>query len=303
MAQVCDCNVSLGNSGTPNCELIAGVTRNLIIVPTFDDAGVRNFIDTTTTLDTTFFTALINQSDASKRWFPFPAMENVEDVRGEDSTDSFNSGNTAFIQNGVRTFTGLMIKKSTTFLGKIENYRCTDISAFIITKSGAIVGNGSEAGKLYPIKLDSETWSPKLAKTTDTTVQRIQLDFAFNQDENDSDLRMITDSETSIDVRTLSGLLDVNAVISAPLVAGFTATLTMDYGSQVTKKPVKGLLLSDFDLNETSPTPGAEPFSVNESADGVYDFTYTTPVASGDILALDLTKDGFEMTTAVITTP
>lgn len=300
MATVCDCNVSLGNSGTPSCELIAGVTRNLILVPTFDDAGARNCIDTTATLDSAFFTALINQADASKRYFPFPSMENIEDVRADDITESFNSGNTAFIQNGVRTFTGLMIKKSTTFLGKIENYRCTDISAFIITKDGAIVGNGAEADKLYPIKLDKETWSAMLIKTIDTAVQRIQLNFAFDQDENDSDLRMITDSETSIDVRTLSGLLDVNIDVTLPVATGFTATLTMDYGSQVTKKPVKGLLLADFDLNEISPAPGPVTItSVTESADGVYDFLAT--MTSADVVELDLIKDGFEMTTESIT--
>lgn len=304
MAISCACDFGLGNTGRPNCVSIAGVTYSIILTPTFDDSGVKNFIDTTVPLNAAFFTALINGS-TDTRIFPFPSMLNVEDIRGESLTESFNNGSVVKTGVGTRTFKALMLKLSPAFFGKIESYGCSNISAYAVDVNGALIGNGSEVGKLYPLRLDEETWDPIFMKPTDTTVTKIELNYSYSRTENDSDLAMIESSEiaSDVDLRELSGLQDVTVVITNDATTGFTATLTGDYGSAVAANTIKGLILGDFSLNETFPTPAPEPFSVDESADGVYDFTYTTPVASADVLALDLTKDGFEMTTAVITTP
>lgn len=312
MATVCDCNATLGNSGTPGCVNIPNVTYKLIIVPTTDSTGARNKITTTDTLDATYFDDRINAgisgatlTDANQRWFPIGAFKNVEDVRGDDITEDFNDGDIAFIQEGTRTFTGIIIDRpSPTLLGKIKSWRCSDISAFIVDIDGNLYGNGEDVDTLYPFKLNSESWSPKFMKTVDAAVARLQIDFSYSKDEADEDIKMIMADETTPDVRDLVGLQDVTAVITAPAVAGFTATLTGSYGTAVSANLIKGLVLADFDVNETSPTPAPEPLaSVTETSDGVYDFVYTTPVASGDVLSLDLQKNGFEMTTAVITTP
>ena len=300
----CDCNVVFGNTGTPDCVSIGSVTYRLIGVPTYDSTGVRNFITTTDTLDSAYFSALINQSDSSKRWYPLPVMKNVEDLRGEDLTESFNDGSTAFIQEGSRTFTGIAIKNpSPVLLGKMKSWRCSNISVYVIDTDGNILGNGGTADTLYPFELDSETWSPKYMKTTDTTVAKIQLDYTYAKSENDEDIRMIAADETSIDVKNLEGLQDVTCVISAITTTSFTATLTGSYGTAVAKNKIKGLLVADFDLNELTPTPGAIVItSVTESADGVYNFV--TPTAtSADVDTLDLVKVGFEMTQATITIP
>ena len=304
----CDCgSITLGNSGRTDCTNIANATNNLIIVPTYDEAGVKNFIDTTVSLDKAFFDALINQSDSSKRYYPLPSMKNVTSERAEPNKQEFPDGSSIVLQQGNKSFSGEWVGKdaSTTFMSKVENYGYSSISAFIIDVDGNIIGNGSVADKLYPIALDGDTWFVNLMDAVmGTSVQMLNLTYQYDRSEEDSNLRMIAASETTPDMRTLSGLKDANAVISAPATTGFTATLTYDYGTQVTKQPIKGLLLADFDCNETSPTPGAEPLaSVTEGADGVYAIVYTTPVASADVLSLDLIKDGFEMTTAVITTP
>jgi hypothetical protein len=68
---------------------------------------------------------------------------------------------------------------------------------------------------------------------------------------------MIATSEITPDMRTLTGLKDVNNTVSSITTTSFTATLTYDYGTAVTKQPVKGLLIGDFDLNELTPTPGS----------------------------------------------
>jgi len=300
----CDCNVVFGNTGTPDCVSIGNVTYRLIGVPTYDSAGVRNSIDTTTTLDSAYFTALINQSDSSKRWYPLPPMKNVEDVRGEDLTESFNDGSTAFIQEGSRTFTGITIKNpSPILLGKIKKWRCSDISVYVIDTDGNILGDGSTADYLYPFKLDSETWSPKYMKTTDTTVAKLQIDYSYAKDEVDEDIRMIGADETSIDMKDLEGLIDVNAGAATGIATtGFVTALTFDYGTAVTKQAFKGALVADFTLYNETTTSSVTITTATESPDGTYTFVFGAET-SADVLTLALVKDGFEMTDLTVTIP
>jgi len=311
MATVCDCNASLGNSGVPNCVYIPNVTYKMFVTPTFDSTGAKNFIDTTATLDATFFDDLLNagrsgatNTDEKQRIYPIGAFKNVEDVRGDDVTESFNDNSTAFIQEGTRTFTGIIIDRpSPTLLGKMKSWRCSQISAYIIDIDGNIYGNGSESGKLYPIRLDSETWSPKFMKTADATVAKIQLDFTYAKDEADEDIKMILADETTPDVRDLNGLIDVNAGAATSIsTTGFTTELTFDYGSAVSSQLFKGAVLADFDLYNETATATVVITSVTENPDGTYAFVIPAQTSS-DVMTLNLQKDGFEMTALSITIP
>ena len=258
----------------------------------------------TQTLNSAFFTALINQADSSKRFYPLPPMKNVEDIRGEDLTESFNDGSIAFIQEGSRTFSGFFIQNpSPVLLGKIKKWRCSQISVFVIDLDGNILGDGSEADKLYPFKLDSETWSPKYMKTQDAAVAKISLDYTYAKDEVDENIRMIAVDETSIDVKDLEGLIDVNAgAASSIATTGFVSEMTYDYGTQVTKQAFKGAVLADFTLYNVTAVASITMTSVTESPDGTYTFVYPA-ATSADVLTLSLAKDGFEMTDLSITTP
>jgi hypothetical protein len=81
MATVCNCEVGLSNTGLPNCAPIADVTKRIILVPIFANDGTRNEYEVaTTTFNQVFFDGKINEADASKRWFPLPDIENIEDV-------------------------------------------------------------------------------------------------------------------------------------------------------------------------------------------------------------------------------
>jgi hypothetical protein len=307
----CSCDdITLGNTGTPSCVSIGGVTYKLWIQKKYDSAGVRNFIDTTATLDSTFFTDLLNAgrsgatiTDGAKRIYPTQALKNVEDVRAEDITESFNDGSIAPIQQGSRTFTSISIEAvSPALLGKYESFECEDIQVYTIDINGRIGGNNETSGELRGLDIETSTWSPKWMKSTDTTVAKIQFDYTYSKAEQDSNLAWIESSETSIDVEELKGLQDVDAAITSISASGFTATLTGSYGSAVTANKIKGLVLADFDLNEITPTPGSVTItSVIESSDGVYDFLAT--MTSGDVVELDLQKDGFEMPTTSITIP
>jgi hypothetical protein len=299
----CACDVTLENTGRPNCSPISGVASTLVLVNYKDDSGAINFLDTTGALGQTEFDALVNNADKSKRWFPVKGFENVEDLKADPIFESLNSGANVFIQDGPRTFTGMLINHSPTFLGKIINARCTDLACFIIDKDGNVIGNGSTAGRLDPIRIDSNTWNPQLMKSTDTTSQKVSLTFEFNRLEKDEDLRMVASSETTIDMLEVCGLIDVNGSAATITTTSFELTATFDYGTQVTKQPFKGAVAADFALNEITPTPGVVAIlTAVESPDGVYTITYAAQTPA-DVLELTLNKDGFEMTAVSVTIP
>ena len=125
----------------------------------------------------------------------------------------------------------------------MKSWRCAQISAYVVDIDGNIYGNGSESGKLFPIRLDSETWSPKFMKTADATVSfKLQLDFTYSKDEADEDIKMILADETTPDVRDLTGLIDVNAGAASSIsTTGFVTELSFDYGSAVNAQTLKEL--------------------------------------------------------------
>ena len=298
----CKCNVGLGNTGTPTCQPIANVAKKLIIIPTYDDAGVRNSIDLTATLDQAYFTAAVNNTDSSQRWFPLVNMENITNERADSIFETAASGRNALIREGFKAFAGEMWNQSPAFLGKVKEARCTDISAFVIDNDGNIIGSETVAGFLYPIRINKASWDAKLVETTDTTVQKVSLGFEWHEDAKDEDIRMITSDEYTGDVVDMRGLLDITAVYTNITTTGFTATLSTIYGSPISLIKDKGLIITDFALAELTPTPGAIVItSVTESADGVYDFVIPSQT-SADVLELTPSKDGRDYTAVVANT-
>lgn len=298
---VCSCNVTLGNTGTPNCYPVMGVTKKAFIVPYYDDAGSVNRIDLSTlTFDQTYLDGKINATDDSQRWFPLPEFKNVEDVKGDSLTESFNDGSVVFIQEGARTFNAVMLKQSSVFLGKLKEARCTEIGVFFVDQNGNFIGSQIEEGFLYPIKIDENTWNPVLMKSTDTTIQKIMLSFEFDRNELDENLRMITANSITADLLNSRGLLDVNAAYSAISTTGFTATMTLDYGNVLDPLKFKGAVLADFTLYNETTAASVVITSVTESSDGVYDFVIPAQT-SADVMTLTLSKNGYELYSSDVT--
>lgn len=307
----CDCDYGLANSGLPNCTPIENVTYSLIIVPTFDSTGVRNGIDLTDTLDTAYFTDRLNAgrsgatlTDRNQRWFPLPKMFSIEDVRADSKFETLDGDVNFFVEKGTRTFNAVMPKIPATYLKKIDGYRCNDLSAFVIDIDGKLVGNGEVDGFLYPFRLDNETWDTNYMKaSTAPAVQKISLTFSYDKREFDGDIKLIDSDETSVDVRNLSGLLDVYAAAASSIsTTGFVTSLTYSFGTAPNPLKFKGGVLADFTLYNETTTASVTITSVTESPDGTYTFVIPAQT-SADVLTLSLAKDGFEMTDLTVTIP
>tara|TARA_R110002050_G_scaffold12524_7_gene41070 strand:- start:13087 stop:13995 length:909 start_codon:yes stop_codon:yes gene_type:complete len=296
----CDCNAGLSNTGRPNCVPIQSVVSSLILVPLVADDGTKNKIDLTS-LPT--WSSLVNEADASKRWFPLPSFENVELPKADSQFEEANSGRMAYLRQGKRSFAGeLWAEDSTpTFLGKLAKSRCVDFGIFIVDVNGALIG--SQVGTdLYPIPADNSSWDPKFMFATDSTVQKIMLGFDFDRLFDESTMYMIQADE-AIDFTTLRGLVDVvfsAASASSTTEAGFTCKF--EYGTAVSKLAYSGATsTSDWTLyNNTAAGSIGAPATVTESASvpGQYALTFAAQ-SSSDVIKISVARDGYIGNTTV----
>jgi|TARA_R100000084_G_scaffold38927_1_gene15683 hypothetical protein len=292
----CDCNAGLSNTGRPNCVPIQSVVSSLIVVPLYANDGTQNGINLSS-LPT--WNDLVNEADASKRWFPLPAFENVELPKADSQFEEANSGRMAYLRQGKRSFAGeLWAEDSTpTFLGKLAASRCVDFGIFIVDVNGALIGSQNAAAThLYPIPVDNASWDPKFMFATDSTVQKIMLGFDFDRLFDESTMYMINADE-AIDFTTLKGLVDVTIFGQT---AGSTSAIDFkakfDYGTAVNKLAFSGATsTADWSLyNKTTSSLIGAPSTVTESATtaGTYAITMAAQSAS-DVIEISVARDGF----------
>jgi hypothetical protein len=289
----CDCNAGLSNTGRPNCVPIFGITSSLIVVPLTANDGTKNGIDLSASLPS--WSSLVNEADASKRWFPLPAFENVELPKADSQFEEANSGRMVYLRQGKRSFSGeLWAEDSTpTFLGKLAKSRCVDFGVYIVDVNGALIG--SEVGSyLYPIPVDNPSWDPKFAFATDSTTQKIMLGFDFDRLFEESTMYMINGDEASQDFTQLEGLIDVN-LIGMVLSAG-TATFTakLDYGTAIEKILYKGATSSsDWAIYNNTTSSAVSVSGVTADGAGGYQLAFASQTA-GDELVVSVAKTGYD---------
>lgn len=287
----CNCNAGLSNTGRPNCVPIQSVTSKLIMVALTANDGSANFIDLTLPIPT--WSDLVNEADASKRWFPLPNFENVELPKADSQFEEANSGRMVFLRQGKRSFTGELWAEdsSPTLLGKMQNNRCVDFGVYIVDVNGNLVGSKVGDG-LYPIPVDNPSFDPKLMFATDSTTQKIMVAFDFDRLFDESTMYMVTPTEAGINFNDLNGLVDVNFVNGVVGATDYTADLQLDYGTAYNPILFKGAVSADFALYNNTTASSVVVTSV-ENFDGNYTFTFVAQTA-GDSLTLSVDKTGFD---------
>jgi hypothetical protein len=314
MSSLCSCGVSLQNTGTPNCIPVFGVTKQLILVPLIADDGTDNFIDPTDTLDSAYFTALINQSDDSKRWYPVGPFKNVTGERADPLMEAFDDGSQKFIRQGVRNFSGMILRGGPELLNQLNSNRCSSFGVFMIDSDGSLYGKvKNNDGYLYPIEVQADAFYGKLVFTTDTTIQKIMLAFQYGVDEKDEDLRMIlATSITGINLARVNGLINAYVRVVSCGQTSLVIDVYNKYGDFINGSPVKGLLVADFasstsgtgsKIRNTTDGTDVTISSVTESTTtpGQYTLAYTSQTVS-DVLQPYIKKNGFDGSTMIGTT-
>lgn len=301
--KTCECNESLGNTGEAGCQPIFKVTKKIILVPTFDSTGARNKITVATPLTQIAFDDLINQADATKRWYPLPLLENVTGERAESSFETAPSGRKAFVKQGTRSFSAEIWEESAAYKQQLDSVRCNNTSVFFIDSEGNIRGiiDGTDDSILYPVKIDNNSFDAKLVMGTDTTIEKLMISFDYDQTEDDGSLRLIAAGDIGAELLDGSGLLDISSTITNISTTGFKAKLTTKYGSLANKVVDSGLVIGDFALYNVTDSATVVISTMTESPKGTYAFTYTAQT-SGDVLRLTPSKDGRDYTPVVANT-
>jgi len=288
MSLGCNCDAGLSNTGRPNCIPIQSVTATLIMVPLRASDGTLNFIDLNAPLPV--WNDLVNEADASKRWFPLPQFENVELPKADSQFEEANSGRMVFLRQGKRSFAGELWAEdsSPTLLGKLQGNRCVDFGVYIVDVNGDLVGSEVNGG-LYPIPVDNPSFDPKYGFATDSTTSKIMVGFDFQRLFDEGTMYMITSDEAGINFNTLEGLIDVNFTNLVITATDVTFDASLDYGTALSKIKFKGALLADFAL-----TGNGLPVVISavvENTDGNYTVSFTA--TTGDAMVLTLSKDGY----------
>lgn len=314
MSALCSCGVSLQNTGTPGCIPIRDVTKQIILVPLVANDGTENYIDPADTLNSAYFTALFNQSDDSKRWYPVGPFKNVTSERADPIKETFEDGSSVFIRQGVRNFSAMILKGGPELLSQLNSNRCSTFGAYIVDASGSITGkikNGD--GYLYPIEIQAASFNGKLVFTTDTTTEKIMLQYEYGVDEKDEDLRTImATSITGINLANVKGLVNAYVTVVSCGQTSLVVKVYNKYGDFISGSPVEGLVVGDFasstsgtgsKIRNTTDGSDVTLSSVTESTStpGEYTLVYTSQTVS-DVLQPYVKKNGYDGSTMIGTT-
>lgn len=291
--ELCVCGSGGGNLGQTGCFPIFDVTKQAIFVQYRKNDGSINGIELSTltngVLDQAYLDARIKDVDPITRWYISPELKNIADIRADDITEEFEDGTSVFIQEGARTFNGVIVKGDPVLVGNLKKWKCLEAGVFFVDKSGNLIGKKTRDGYLDPILIQDESFSGGLVKGTDTTKQKADVKFTVSSLESDANLRMIEGSKITANLLGANGLVDVVAGTPGTITTtSFVVQLNTNFGGCTSLIPAIGMELADFSMAEVSPTPAPIVItSVTESlvTPGLYTFVFPAE-ASADVLRI-----------------
>ena len=294
----CKCTYSFGNTGIAGAVSIQGVTKKILLVPTYKADGTKNYYDPSIPLTPAILAAKINNSDINQRWYPFGELKNVASERGDSTTESFADGSLIHIQDGVRSFTGLKLNGTPFEKRNLDKWKCQSFGVYVVDISGALVGQLLSDGYLYPLEVDNESLDVKLMLGTDTTVQKIELKYNYASSVYDGEIGLISCASITANLLGAVGLIDVKSTISNKSTTGFRAALSTGQGDVASPIMVTGLLIGDFALYNVTDSASIIITSVLEISTGVYTFVIPT-TANTKVLRLTPSKTRFDFAPVV----
>ena len=294
MSLGCNCNAGLSNTGRPNCLPIQSVTSKLILVPIKANDGTLNGIDLTASVPV--WDNLINEVDASKRWFPTPTFENVELAKADSQFEEANSGRMAFLRQGKRSFAGELWAEDSSpqLLGKLQNNRCVDFGVYIVDVNGNLVG--TKVGNfLYPIPVDNPSFDPKYMFATDSTISKIMVAFDFDRLFDEGTMYMVTPTEAGVNFNDLTGLVDVN-FLNLVQTANTDVTFdnSLDYGTAYNPILFKGATLSDYQLFNNTTATIVTGWTITENLPTEANYTLAYPFVTGNSYTISIVRLGYD---------
>lgn len=291
----CLCGTGLGNLGLSSCVVNRNVTNKLFFVPVYDSTGVKNKLDLTGTINEATIIALINQSDASKRWYLSPVFENVVKATADTTFEEAPSQRKKRIKAGKKSFSAEHWDVAPQLEGKYNEYLCGGWGVIELDIDGNIIGK-KVGTDLYPIPVDGDSFDVKYVDPTDAATSKLMVSFDYNRLMKSEELWLISADELGADLNDQDGLKDVELEFVSKTSTQVVVNATLSYGTAVQLLKVKGLLAADFALYNNTLSASHTIATVTEGTganEGQYTITYTAITGSVDNLTLSMAKDGY----------
>ncbi len=291
----CLCGTGLGNLGLSSCVVNRNVTNKLFFVPVYDSTGVKNKLDLTGTINEATIIALINQSDASKRWYLSPVFENVVKATADTTFEEAPSQRKKRIKAGKKSFSAEHWDVAPQLEGKYNEYLCGGWGVIELDIDGNIIGK-KVGTDLYPIPVDGDSFDVKYVDPTDAATSKLMVSFDYNRLMKSEELWLISADELGADLNDQDGLKDVELEFVSKTSTQVVVNATLSYGTAVQLLKVKGLLAADFALYNNTLSASHSIATVTEGTganEGQYTITYAAITGSVDNLTLSMAKDGY----------
>jgi len=304
MSELCSCTSQYKNSGQPSCAgALIQAARKIILVPRYKNDGTANKITVPATLNQAYFDALINNADRSARWYPLPNFVNVEMAKAESTYEPFNDGTKKLIHEGVRTFKGLLPAIQPQYLSVLKSGNCTDMAAYIVDKSGKLVGySNGEENVLYPFPLNANTMNAVYMWATDSTGSNIDFSFEFDVDMKDEYIAQISANDlTSVNLLDLDGLYNAVKSQTSTGQTSMVFKLYTEYGTVATPIAIEGLVAGDFALYNVTDSAAVTVLTCTESPAGTYTLTYASQTVA-DVIRITPSTTGIDFTNVIAAT-
>lgn len=306
----CTCSSGVGDTGLTSCLPMNEITSGLLFQQTYTSAGARNNLAGSSIGTAAYLTGLTQNADETVRIMPLQNLVEVVDERGETTFYTDDTGVNHELKEGERVFNGeIIINASPQLYGELNKFKCIQMSVYNVGDKGGIFGDSDTVSELEGFEIVKGSMSFNFMKKTPAKPAHIKVQFTYADTVDDANLYKYDVTEIEDSAKTLSGLITVNGTVNGTVTASaFTVNLAAIYGSAKTRIAIEDLVVADFTLTETSPTPGATTITtVVESAvvAGQYLFTVTTTSADVNELTLSATGlgKGYRMNSLTITTP
>jgi len=268
-------NFNLGLTGS-----IKGFDKVLypIFVPRLKEDGTRNDLDSTQTLDQTFYDAKFKSLTFGNRWQPLVGIKNFVREVSDDTNDEFEDGTYIKVSDGNSTITMVLpVADPYKVEKKIEALNCKDVDLYLVDVCGNIGGQVSGT-KLQGARIQRGSISAKVMGKNDTQTNKLEITFVLEKESQTKNFDFISASAMTYDLTTVVGLLDVNATAVSVGATTFVADLSLDYGGMTDRIGARGLAANLRLYNVTD--SGAATATIVESTTvaGRYTATFTTLV-------------------------
>ncbi len=305
MSNLCQCGGRLGATGSSDCIIKFFTTSNFILMPTYKADGTKNFIDLSdtdpATLGATIQTLTQVATSQDERLYPLPFAENITREKTDRLTETAASGNIYNVQDGLRQnhmeFFG--DNAAFSFARELQKFNCTKLSYFSVDVNGTLEGylDESDPTKFYPFPIMDNTFYQMYMYATDTTIQKLALDFNLKRNFDETKTYYLTADDLGYPATDLVGLKPANVVVSNITTTGCTAKVTESTNSALGGDPIEGLLLAGFTLNNITAGGTVTITGVTEGAAGVYAITYAA-VAGANTFELVVSATGYDVAPA-----